>query len=251
MWGNDFVRSHEYCARCLCNVSKMLANMFLQYHPKCEGLVKKREPLFDVAKAAAMFMVVYWHVMSYRPQFDLATMPSYAANFILSVNMPLFFVLSGYFSRRLHESGDGIKLLNRFISYFWPLAFWGVFWAIVESLVCGKYQWTNIPLWALKKFLFCGWFFYALAGCELITFFSFRFAEIKVRLLFLLASFVVCLCGAGRIWHTKEIVAMIPFYWFGIWLLPKLFGDKRCLQLMSVLGFVVIVQFYDRLTLPS
>ena len=79
---------------------------------------KKRDPIIDVAKAVAMFMVVYLYVMFYRPGCDLRDNPSYAINFIISVAMPLFFMISGYFSRCLHESGDVVKLLNRFILYF-------------------------------------------------------------------------------------------------------------------------------------
>lgn len=207
---------------------------------------KKRDPIFDVAKAVAMFMVVYSHVMFYRPGFDLRDNPSYAINFIMVVAMPLFFMISGYFSRRLHESGDVVKLLNRFISYFWPLAFFGVLSAIIESLVCNRYIWTSIPSWALKKFLFCGWFFYALAGCELVTFGAFRFQRATTKMFCLFIVFCICLLGVGRIWHAKQIVALVPFYWFGIWLLPRILGNKRYLLVMSIIGVGVmfVVTFF-------
>lgn len=207
---------------------------------------KKRDPIFDVAKAVAMFMVVYSHVMFYRPGFDLRDNPSYAINFIMVVAMPLFFMISGYFSRRLHESGDVVKLLNRFISYFWPLAFFGVLSAIIESLVCNRYIWTSIPSWALKKFLFCGWFFYALAGCELVTFGAFRFQRATTKLLCLLLFFCACLCGVERIWYIKQMVALVPFYWFGIWLLPRILGNKWYLGVMGAigLGMIATVTFF-------
>lgn len=72
-------------------------------------------------KFLAMFMVVYWHVISYRPGFELSSRPSYAANFIIAVNMPLFFMVSGFFSRHLHESGNWAKLAARLKLYFWPV----------------------------------------------------------------------------------------------------------------------------------
>jgi len=201
-----------------------------------------REPLFDVTKAIAIFLVVYSHVMFCRPGFDLRTMPSYAMNFIWVINMPVFFMISGYFSRSLHESGKWEKFANRLIRYFWPLAIFGVVFAIVESLCCGKYPWTNIPLWALKKFLFCGWFFYALAGCELITFLSYKWSEKHgIRIWICCCSFAVCLLGSGRIWHAKNIVAMIPFYWFGLWILPFILKNRPLWRLIASVGGVLLI----------
>ena len=205
---------------------------------------RMRYPLFDVAKAIAIFLVVYSHVMFCRPGFDLRTMPSYAMNFIWVINMPFFFMISGYFSRNLHESGDWKKFANRLIRYFWPLAVFGVVFAVVESVCCGKYPWTNIPLWALKKFLFCGWFFYALAGCELITFLLYKWSErLDVRIWICCCSFVVCLLGSGRIWHAKNIVAMIPFYWFGLWALPFILEarNRYWWRLIAFVGGILLI----------
>ncbi len=53
-----------------------------------------RDKSFDIVKFAAMFMTVYWHVMCYRSRFDLISILSYAANFIIAMNMPLFFMVS-------------------------------------------------------------------------------------------------------------------------------------------------------------
>ena len=124
-----------------------------------EKAVVKRDPLFDMAKFVAMFMVVYWHVMSYRPGFDLAEMPSHAANFIIAVNMPLFFLVSGYFSRRLHDSGNWRRLLGRLVTYFWPLAVFSILGAVIDAIIFHKCTIMQTPLVAIKKFLFTGWFF--------------------------------------------------------------------------------------------
>lgn len=120
-----------------------------------------------------MFMVVYGHVVCWRPGFSISEMPSFAENFIIAVNMvnmPLFFMISGYFSQRLHESRDWTRLSNRLISYAWPMAFFAIFLATLEGLVLGRMPILQIPILALKKFLFTNWFFYALASCDIITF---------------------------------------------------------------------------------
>ena len=197
---------------------------------------KKRDPVFDVAKAFAMFMVVYSHVMFYRPGFNLKDNPSYSINFIMVVAMPLFFMISGYFSRRLHESGDVVKLLNRFISYFWPLAIFALVFAVVERLVSGRYLWSQIPLLALKKFLFCGWFFYTLAVCELIVYLWFHFPRKRWRIPVCLLVIGGCLCGVGRVWHMQQIVAMLPFYAFGLWLFPSIVKNMALFRLLACIG---------------
>ena len=197
---------------------------------------KKRDPVFDVAKAFAMFLVVYSHVMFYRPGFELKNNPSYAMNFIMVVAMPLFFMISGYFSRRLHESGDIVKLLNRFISYFWPLAIFALVFAVVERLVSGRHLWSQIPLLALKKFLFCGWFFYTLAACELIVYLWFRLPRKRWRIPVCLLAIGLSLCGVGRVWHMQQIVAMLPFYAFGLWLFPFIAKNIAMYRLLACIG---------------
>jgi len=152
----------------------------------------KRDPFFDLLKFVAMFMVVYWHVMSYRPGFDLATMPSRAANFIISMNMPLFFMISGYFSRRLHESGDWKKLGHRLVTYFWPLATVSFIVLCLETIVWQEHTFSQIPLLTLKAFLFHGWFFYALAICEVGTFCAYRWGKTRHK--------IVGICGLGDVW---------------------------------------------------
>ena len=183
---------------------------------------KKRDPIIDVAKAVAMFMVVYLYVMFYRPGCDLRDNPSYAINFIISVAMPLFFMISGYFSRCLHESGDVVNLLNRFILYFWPLAISALVFPVVDKLVTGQHLWPQVPLLALKKFLFCGWFFYTLAVCELIAYLWFRRPRTRWRIPICLLAVGGCLCGVGRwVWtisgemsaktHMEIILSEIMF----------------------------------------
>ena len=196
---------------------------------------QKRDAAFDVVRFVAMFMVVYWHVMSYRPGFDLETMPSYAANFIIAVNMPLFFIVSGYFSRRLHESGDWRRLANRLIGYFWPIAFFAVFFSALECFVWHKYAVSVLPLQSFKKFLFGNWFFFTLAACDVFAFLAFRAKRSLLAVVCALA-FAVCLCSSGRIWYASSAVAMFPFYLFGLFALPSLLSCPRMFALTACFG---------------
>lgn len=199
--------------------------------------MKVRDSYFDVLKCIAIFMVVFWHVMSYREGFNLAERPSFAANFIIAINMPLFFIISGYFSQNLHRSLEFRKLGKRLLSYFCPFAFFSIAFAVIESVVFGKYSCSAIPIWAIKKFLFSGWFFYALAGCDIITYVACRFGKTRVlKAVIALLSFIVCMVLNGRVWYVGSIVSMIPFYWFGFLLLPKILEHQKLLFAIGLMG---------------
>ncbi len=188
-----------------------------------------------------MFMVIYWHVMSCRPGFSLPDMPSYAANFIIPVNMPLFFVVSGYFARGLHEDGSHRKLLNRFISYFWPMAVFAAFFTLVDGFVLAKFAIHELLVRAVKNFLFSSWFFQALAICEIITFYACRFKNAWQRVAVCSLGYILCLLGAGHVWYVACVPPLILFYWLGLWILPKVVFDKRIFFVCGMIGCMMLV----------
>ena len=202
---------------------------------------KERNSYFDVMKAVAIFMVLLSHVIFYRDDYDIKNMPSCILNFIISVNMPLFFIISGCFARNLHRSLEFRKLGNRLLSYFCPFAFFSIAFSVIESVVFGKYSWSAIPIWAIKKFLFNGWFFYALAGCDIITYVACRFGKTRVlKAVIALLSFIVCMVLNGRVLYVGSIVSMIPFYWFGLLLLPKILEQQKLFFAIGLLGAGVL-----------
>lgn len=200
-----------------------------------------RDTSFDLAKAAAMFMVVCSHVIFYRPGFNLVDMPSHAMNFIQVVNMPLFFMISGYFSRRLHKEGCWIKLLNRFITYFWPMVFFNIVFKSISSLAFGEFPASQLPIAILKGILFQGWFFQSLAICDGITFLACRCRQTWQVIAVCILGYAVCLVGSGRMWYVGNVVPMIPFYWFGLVLLPKILRSGRAFSLLAFLGGVALI----------
>ena len=200
-------------------------------------MVIRRDIGFDVAKFLAMFMVVYSHVVSYRLGFDHVTMPSYAMNFIQSVNMPLFFIISGYFAQHLHETRNINKLVDRLVKYFWPMIFFAVFYTMIDWLFLDKIGVLEVPALMLKKFLFCGWFFYSLAICDIITYLVCKYGNVGSRRLFACGiGFLMLLFTSGICWYSAPAVAMIPFYWFGLWVLPFLLSKPKFLANIAILG---------------
>lgn len=212
-----------------------------------ELTAKSRDKSFDLIKFVAIFMVVIWHVMSYRPEFNLKDSPSCVANFIISVNMPLFFMISGFFSRKLHEAKAWHRLGARLIGYFWPMAIFSFVFALVDCCGSQSIAFSDLPMLTLKRFLFCNWFFYTLAACDVITFVSWKYGRsLMVRWGICMCEYVACMAVVGVIWHSAEIVAMLPFYCFGLYLLPILLENKR--QLVGVacvgVGAMILVSFF-------
>ena len=82
-----------------------------------------RDPYFDIVKAVAISMVVFCHVMTIAPT---GTFPTWINNFRVGMNMPVFFILSGYFAWSTIEAHDWRKLVGNIRSYFQPALFAGI-----------------------------------------------------------------------------------------------------------------------------
>ena len=143
----------------------------------CEtALLQKagRVPFWDVLKFFAILLVVYGHVSG---AFGCKVLEPYISNFRVGMNMPLFFIISGYFAAKTIERGDWRKLGRHLVGYFWPLAAVSVVFAAlsvlfhVEGRGCGFIGYTG------RRFLFAGWFLWCLAICFVITFLCRRVAS--------------------------------------------------------------------------
>lgn len=198
---------------------------------------KIRDPYFDLIKFVAIFMVVLSHVQSYRPGFSFGDMPSLSLIFIMVVNMPLFFMVSGYFAYGLHQSGNWVKLLDRLVSYFWPMAFFAILSALLECFLLNKYPLVTVPVFVAKKFLLQGWFFWALASCEICTFIAYRIGTSNLqRFLIGGLAYIIFVAISGRVPHAYNIVSMIPFYWVGLIFLYPIMMNRRLMVISLVLG---------------
>ena len=193
-----------------------------------------------------MFMVVYSHVVCYRSGFSLTETPLFAENFIIGVNMPLFFMISGYFSNSLHESKDWRRIASRLIGYVWPMAFFAIFFSLVDCVVFGRASIIQIPVVSVKKFLFSNWFFYTLSICDVITFTATKYGARRWISQFICAAgFAMALLSSGRIWYSAPVVAMVPFYWFGLYVFPRILQMRRYFAVLAIggCGIMFLVTF--------
>ncbi len=94
--------------------------------------MKERDKYFDVLKGILIVMVVIRHILQYQTSDEGGIL----TNIIWAIQMPGFFMISGYFSRRMIREGECLALswLKKVRSYFLPLVSW---YLIVETLILG------------------------------------------------------------------------------------------------------------------
>lgn len=64
---------------------------------------KERVLYWDVIKAFAIFMVVWGHSIQFLQPNQVRMWDSFAERLIVSVHMPLFMMVSGYFARAIYR----------------------------------------------------------------------------------------------------------------------------------------------------
>ena len=126
-----------------------------------------RNPYFDVLKFFAILLVVYGHVAG---AFGSAFGRPWLENFIVGMNMPLFFIISGYFAAKTIEERDWRKLGKHIVSYAWPTAIVSIVFAVLA--VSFRIAGSEVGLigYAGRRFLFAPWFLWCLAICYIATF---------------------------------------------------------------------------------
>ena len=180
----------------------------------CEtALLQKagRVPFWDVLKFFAILLVVYGHV---RGAFGCKVLEPYISNFRIGMNMPLFFIISGYFAAKTIERGDWRKLGRHLVGYFWPLAAVSVVFAALSVLFHVEGSGCGFIGYAGRRFLFAGWFLWCLAICFAITFLCRRVASGWKFYLALCMAYGILLIDI-HVWNIGSTRAMLPFFVVG------------------------------------
>lgn len=176
-----------------------------------------RNPYFDVLKFVAILMVVYGHVAG---AFECAFGKPYVSNFIIGMNMPLFFAISGFFSARTIANGDWMKIGKHIYGYFWPIAFVSVVFAMLSVMFHVPGSEKGFWGYAGRRFLFSPWFLWCLTICYIMTFLCcLPRSRIKKVVAFILL--IVGLPFIKGMWHAENVRAMLPFYLFGAFVLKR------------------------------
>lgn len=116
---------------------------------------------FDVVKAMVMLLVVGGHLGALVENADLWG-NTVITNASIGVAMPIFFVMSGYFSRLSIQNGSIGKIVARIVGLIWPLASFGVVFGIIAGVTEAKPLW-KVLLYPFSQVFFGGWFLRTLA----------------------------------------------------------------------------------------
>ena len=209
-------------------------------------MLKWRDPYFDLVKAIAISMVIFCHVMCIAPD---GTFPVWINNFRVGMNMPIFFMLSGYFAWPMIEAHDWCKLRRNIRSYLQPALFAGVLYTLV-GLVIGLVNPSpcTIVIRLLRSVFVDPWFITTLIECQLLLFLSYVFGH-RIRWSLLIVFVVLLLIMSrpsfipGNI-HWGCLINMMPHFAFGAIVMRK-FGfrlwEHRKLGLLCFVAFVVFV----------
>lgn len=131
-------------------------------------MLKIRDPFFDIVKAVAISMVVFCHVMLIAP---VGTFPVWINNFRVGMNMPVFFVLSGYFAWPMIETRDWHKLGRNIRCYLQPALFAGVLFTLI-GLAIGLVNHTphDVVIRLVRSVFVDPWFITTLIECQVLFF---------------------------------------------------------------------------------
>lgn len=202
--------------------------------------MKKRVPFWDVARFAAIIMVVFWHFIYCSPDFDKNTI-SLTANFIVGVNMPMFFAISGYFARKMLLDSCGRKLTDRIIMCLWPVVLFSTIRTIL-GFCHGDYTCSGALPRYVKYLLMDHWFINCLIVCQCATFIVCLVARKRNQVMYagLALTFIVFWACPRGLWYS---LSMIPFYWLGVFSLHRLLddagGERRVAVMLGIVALFV------------
>ena len=207
--------------------------------------MKQRDPYFDIVKAVAISMVVFCHVMSIAPA---GTFPIWVNNFRVGMNMPIFFMLSGYFAWPTIEAHNWSKLRYNLQSFLQPTLFAGVFYTAI-GLIIGLVdpQPRTVIIRLVRSVFVDPWFITTLIECHLLLFVAFAVGRrVRWALLIIVTVFCIIICRPpfmpGNI-HWGCLIGMMPHFAFGAIVLRKLGCRSWENRKVGVFCFIVFISF--------
>ena len=116
----------------------------------------RRLPLFDVTKALMMLWVIWGHLGRYGivgiPEGDYP----HLLNAKIGVNMPVFFVIGGYFAASTFANGGWSKIVARTVGFLWPQTALAACMAVAGLLLAMDFRASVeylLAIWFLRTML--------------------------------------------------------------------------------------------------
>ena len=179
--------------------------------------MKLRDTYFDVVKAIAMYMVVVWHII------EKGNGDGVIVDFILGANMPIFFVIAGYFAHATVVECKWHKLLQHLRQYYCPFVVISVLLSLL-AVCLGIICLSQAPLYALKRFLFAGWFIWALAITYSLSFIGYnthRWLKCGNGVMWVVIVYMLTFALPPGLWWMESVRSMAPHFIIGLFLLRR------------------------------
>lgn len=222
--------------------------------PETPSTPRVRDPLFDVAKALMMFWVVWGHFSRWGVVAGPLEPDPYMANAKIAVNMPVFFAIGGYLALSTFENGSWRKILVRVIGFLWPMASFGVVFALASLALHGWTGWRWLESFPVRQVLYGHWFLRTFAAVYLISAVAYRaFKAKRTRAIAFAVVYMALLFWPARLhdwlfWLGGEpTIHMFPFFVAGLFLFRRLplWKSSRTAIVCVVFFLVVLASVRD------
>ena len=199
-----------------------------------------RNPLFDVAKFVAMFMVVFGHVQTASVMIWGAP---YIKNLIIGVNMPLFFAISGYFTSNMKQK-EGRYLAIRILTLLWPALLASAVFGFIKMCLCPDMG-LSVFGWVWGKFL-SFWFLWTLSICYVASYVADKMNFKGGGVLATSTVFVLMMATRDGMLWVDETLQMFPYFLFGRYLMDdclRAIERNAGFGVFCLVAYAVVVSF--------
>lgn len=186
------------------------------------GIKPERIATYDVAKAIVMLLVVGGHIQGNGIVANANSWcDPYFSNLTVGMDMPLFFMISGYFSASLLNNRSWGRIIARTFGFVWPvLAFGVVFGAIIWTT--GTKPIWKVLLYPISRVAFADWFLLTIAIVYISCAIMIRICKSNWQRFVLFVAYFVGLFFAPRgipFHWTSNVMHMFPYFVFGLFFL--------------------------------
>ena len=206
-------------------------------------MMKLRDSYFDLVKAIAILMVIWGHVRGFAAT-DM--FPMWTDNFRVGMNMPIFFLISGYFAWPMVEAQDWRKLVSNVRAYLAPALFAGVVYTFADILIASMST-SAIVIRLVRSVFVDPWFITTLIECQLLLFLFWAIGrKVQWMITLIVVSFGVIMCRPSCIHgdiHFSCLLNMMPHFVFGAVVLRK-YGHRLWEnKMLGVICFIAFMSF--------
>lgn len=200
--------------------------------------MKARLPLFDVAKALMMLWVIWGHLGLYNIVGVVPGGDAYMQNAKIGVNMPVFFMISGYFAASTFANGGWRRIVARAVGFLWPQTALAVCVAVAGFLLSMDFSASIeylLTIWFLRTMLVV----YVLAA---LAYKPFKSEAMRWATMIVIYGLMIFLPVPLKAFWIGQSAHMFPYFVFGLMVLRKCELFKNVgIALLCGLFFLVVV----------